>query len=112
MRQLNTGEALHDLRASLMRANKGHLHHKRGEELVNTIMIILAFACGGHRLDGAIEPGVLVVRTRREEQYISGLIEHAVAKAQAPKPIDAQWVAIRPEYLAQEAAVSHIKGID
>ncbi len=35
MRQLNKGEALHDLRAYLMIANKGHLRRKRGEELVN-----------------------------------------------------------------------------
>ncbi len=35
MRQLNKGEALHDLRASLMIANKGQLRRKRGEELVN-----------------------------------------------------------------------------
>jgi hypothetical protein len=34
MRQLNKGEALHDLRAALMIANKGHLRRKRGEELV------------------------------------------------------------------------------
>ena len=35
MRQRNKGEALHDLRASLMIANKGQLRRKRGEELVN-----------------------------------------------------------------------------
>jgi len=35
MRQLNKGEALHDLRASLIIANKGHLRRKRGDELVN-----------------------------------------------------------------------------
>jgi TnpA family transposase len=35
MRQLNKGEALHDLRAALMIANKGQLRRKRGEELVN-----------------------------------------------------------------------------
>jgi TnpA family transposase len=35
MRQLNKGEALHDLRASLMIANKGQLRRKRGDELVN-----------------------------------------------------------------------------
>jgi TnpA family transposase len=35
MRQLNKGEALHDLRAYLMIANKGQLRRKRGEELVN-----------------------------------------------------------------------------
>jgi len=35
MRQLNKGEALHDLRAYLMIANKGHLRRKRGDELVN-----------------------------------------------------------------------------
>jgi hypothetical protein len=35
MRQLNKGEALHDLRASLMIANKGQLRRKRGEDLVN-----------------------------------------------------------------------------
>ena len=35
MRQLNKGEALHDLRSSLMIANKGQLRRKRGEELVN-----------------------------------------------------------------------------
>ena len=35
MRQLNKGEALHDLRASLMIANKGHLRRHRGDELVN-----------------------------------------------------------------------------
>jgi TnpA family transposase len=31
MRQLNKGEALHDLRAALVIANKGHLRHPRGE---------------------------------------------------------------------------------
>lgn len=35
MRQLNKGEALHDLRSYLMIANKGHLRRKRGDELVN-----------------------------------------------------------------------------
>src|SRR5262249_10487098 len=35
MRQLNQGEALHDLRAALRIANKGQLRRKRGEELVN-----------------------------------------------------------------------------
>ena len=35
MRQLNKGEALHDLRASLMIANKGQLRRNRGDELVN-----------------------------------------------------------------------------
>jgi hypothetical protein len=35
MRQLNKGEALHDLRAYLMIANKGQLRRKRGDELVN-----------------------------------------------------------------------------
>ena len=35
MRQLNKGEALHDLRSSLMIANKGQLRRKRGDELVN-----------------------------------------------------------------------------
>ena len=35
MRQRNKGEALHDLRASLMIANKGQLRRKRGDELVN-----------------------------------------------------------------------------
>jgi TnpA family transposase len=35
MRQLNKGEALHDLRAYLMIANKGQLRRKRGEDLVN-----------------------------------------------------------------------------
>ena len=35
MRQLNKGEALHDLRAYLMIANKGHRRRKRGDELVN-----------------------------------------------------------------------------
>ena len=35
MRQLNKGEALHDLRASLMIANKGQLRRKRGDDLVN-----------------------------------------------------------------------------
>ena len=35
MRQLNKGEALHDLRAYLMLANKGQLRRKRGDELVN-----------------------------------------------------------------------------
>src|SRR6266567_4741681 len=34
MRQLNKGEALHDLRAYLI-ANKGQLRRKRGDELVN-----------------------------------------------------------------------------
>jgi TnpA family transposase len=33
LRQLNKGEALHDLRAYLMIANKGQLRRKRGEEL-------------------------------------------------------------------------------
>jgi TnpA family transposase len=31
LRQLNKGEALHDLRAALMIANKGQLRHRRGE---------------------------------------------------------------------------------
>ena len=35
LRQLNKGEALHDLRAYLMLANKGQLRRKRGEELVH-----------------------------------------------------------------------------
>jgi TnpA family transposase len=35
MRQRNKGEALHDLRAYLMSANKGQLRRKRGDELVN-----------------------------------------------------------------------------
>jgi TnpA family transposase len=35
MRQLNKGEALHDLRAYLMIANKGQLRRKCGDELVN-----------------------------------------------------------------------------
>ena len=35
MRQLNKGEALHDLRSYLMIANKGQLRRKRGEDLVN-----------------------------------------------------------------------------
>jgi TnpA family transposase len=35
MRQLNKGEALHDLRAYLMIANKGQRRRKRGDELVN-----------------------------------------------------------------------------
>jgi TnpA family transposase len=35
MRQLNKGEALHDLRSYLMIANKGQLRRKRGDELVN-----------------------------------------------------------------------------
>jgi len=35
LRQLNKGEALHDLRAYLMIANKGQLRRKRGEELAN-----------------------------------------------------------------------------
>ena len=35
MRQLNKGEALHDLRAYLMIANKGQLRRKRGDKLVN-----------------------------------------------------------------------------
>ena len=35
MRPLNKGEALHDLRAYLMLANKGQLRRKRGEDLVN-----------------------------------------------------------------------------
>jgi TnpA family transposase len=35
MRQLNKGEALHDLRASLMIANKGQLRRNRDDELVN-----------------------------------------------------------------------------
>jgi hypothetical protein len=35
MRQLNKGEALHDLRAYLMIANKGYLRRKRGAELIN-----------------------------------------------------------------------------
>ncbi len=37
MRQLNKGEALHDLRAYLMIANKGQLRRKRGDELVNQV---------------------------------------------------------------------------
>jgi TnpA family transposase len=35
LRQLNKGEALHDLRAYLMVANKGQLRRKRGEELTH-----------------------------------------------------------------------------
>ena len=35
MRQLNKGESLHDLRAYLMIANKGHLRRNRGEDLGN-----------------------------------------------------------------------------
>jgi TnpA family transposase len=35
MRQLNKGEAVHDLRAYLRIAHKGHLRRKRGDELVN-----------------------------------------------------------------------------
>ena len=35
MRQLNKGEALHDLRSYLMIANKGQLRRKRSDELVN-----------------------------------------------------------------------------
>ncbi len=35
LRQLNKGEALHDLRAYLMLANKGQLRRHRGEELVH-----------------------------------------------------------------------------
>ena len=33
LRQLNKGEALHDLRAALMIANQGPLRHRRGEAL-------------------------------------------------------------------------------
>ena len=35
LRQLNKGEALHDLRAALMIANKGTLRHRRGEVLAH-----------------------------------------------------------------------------
>ena len=35
MRQLNKGESLHDLRAYLMIANKGHVRRNRGEDLAN-----------------------------------------------------------------------------
>src|SRR5215510_7248817 len=35
LRQLNKGEALHDLRAALVIANKGHLRHPRGEHLAH-----------------------------------------------------------------------------
>jgi TnpA family transposase len=35
LRQLNKGEALHDLRAALMSANKGQLRHRRGEALTH-----------------------------------------------------------------------------
>jgi TnpA family transposase len=35
LRQLNKGEALHDLRAALMIANKGTLRHPRGEVLAH-----------------------------------------------------------------------------
>ena len=35
MRQLHKGEALHDLRAALVIANKGHLRHLRGEHLAH-----------------------------------------------------------------------------
>ena len=35
MRQLNKDEALHDLRATLVIANKGHLRHPRGEHLAH-----------------------------------------------------------------------------
>ncbi|MBM4259000.1 MAG: Tn3 family transposase [Deltaproteobacteria bacterium] len=35
LRQLNKGEALHDLRAYLMLANKGQLRRNRGEELIH-----------------------------------------------------------------------------
>ena len=35
MRQLNKGESLHDLRAYLMIANKGHVRRNRSEDLAN-----------------------------------------------------------------------------
>jgi Tn3 transposase DDE domain len=35
LRQLNKGEALHDLRSALVIANKGHLRHPRGEVLAH-----------------------------------------------------------------------------
>jgi TnpA family transposase len=40
LRQLNKGEALHDLRAFLMVANKGQLHHSRGEALTHQALCL------------------------------------------------------------------------
>jgi len=40
MRQLNKGEALHDLRSYLMIANKGQLRRKRGDELVRVQSVL------------------------------------------------------------------------
>ena len=51
MRQLNKGEALHDLRAYLMIANKGN-RRKRGEELVNQASCLnLPTFKGGYKLE-------------------------------------------------------------
>ena len=41
MRQLNKGESLHDLRAYLMIANKGHVRRNRGEDLGNQASCLL-----------------------------------------------------------------------
>lgn len=57
MRQLNKGDALHDLRAYMMIANKRHLRRKRGTELINqasclnlmTNAIVLWNTVYGHR---------------------------------------------------------------
>jgi TnpA family transposase len=40
LRQLNKGEALHDLRAALMSANKGQLRHRRGEALTHQALCL------------------------------------------------------------------------
>ena len=40
LRQLNKGEALHDLRAALMIANKGQLRHRRGEALTHQALCL------------------------------------------------------------------------
>jgi TnpA family transposase len=40
LRQLNKGEALHDLRAFLMVANKGQLHQSRGEALTHQALCL------------------------------------------------------------------------
>jgi len=40
LRQLNKGEALHDLRAFVMMANKGQLRHSRGEALAHQALCL------------------------------------------------------------------------
>src|SRR5262249_11144425 len=78
----------------------------------HTLIVILVLIMGVHRLDAAIEPVPLVSGASREEQDIRGLIEQAVAKTQAPEPINDQRVAMQRAHLAYKVAGGHIKGID